>query len=79
MPLCVNLTFFTAWFLTSAAAGGDDPSSAPVHVAFLTGRASRRDVQSPGQGVLVNLQLKGEDLIKLLCDTNRDSCGLVSH
>lgn len=28
MPLCVNRTFFTARFLTSAAAGGADPSSA---------------------------------------------------
>lgn len=53
MPLCVNRTFFTAWFLTSAAAGGSDPSSAPVHVAFLTPRASHGDVRSPAQGVPV--------------------------
>ena len=29
MPLCVNRTFFTAWFLTSATAGGVNPSAAP--------------------------------------------------
>lgn len=30
MPLCVNRTFFTAWFLTSATAGGVNPSAAAV-------------------------------------------------
>lgn len=30
MPLCVNRTFFTAWFLTSATAGGVNPSAAPA-------------------------------------------------
>lgn len=29
MPLCVNRTFFTAWFLTSATAGGVNPSASP--------------------------------------------------
>lgn len=49
MPLCVNRTFFTAWFLTSAAAGGGGPSPGPG-ACSVPGRASRRDVHSPGQG-----------------------------
>lgn len=33
MPLCVNRTFFTAWFLTSATAGGVNPSGAAAPAA----------------------------------------------
>lgn len=52
MPLCVNRTFFTAWLLTSAAAGGGDPSSAPVQAAFLSGASMpRRALAQSGRAV----------------------------
>lgn len=35
MPLCVNRTFFTAWFLTSATASGVNPLLPQLYAAHL--------------------------------------------
>ena len=47
MPLCVNRTFFTAWFLTSATAGGVNPSAGPA--ACTSGDVHSQTTESAGK------------------------------
>lgn len=59
MPLCVNRTFFTAWFLTSATAGGVNPSAAAPPSAFVSAHKNVSvDVFPPQSGIRVFLAAK---------------------